>query len=321
MDQDQLPQDWQTDLPDEVQHCYRHPNRETGVSCSNCGRPICHECMIPAAVGFRCPECVAEQRRDSGRGRVITRAQTRSRWQAGLAGSRGLTATKVLIGINVVVFLAEVVYGAAGLFAGGSTLRMVHMGALVPAYVAVYHEYWRLFASMFLHAGLFHILFNMWALLVIGEYLEAVIGKVKFLLVYFLAGFGGSVFIMLLSPALVPTVGASGAIFGVFAALAVYAYVNRKRDLAAAAILRSVVFIIVINLVLTLVGGAAGYISWQAHGGGILAGVAAMGALTVVGRKDAREALGGVDLALVLAVAAVLVALLLWRVQTFPPVL
>jgi membrane associated rhomboid family serine protease len=319
VDQDQPSYDTLSDLGGEVRHCYRHPSRETGVSCANCGRPICHECMIPAAVGFRCPECVAEQRRDSGRARVITRSQTRSRWQAGLAGTRGMTVTKVLIGINVVVFLAEVAYGASGLFGGGSTLRMVRMGALVPAYVAVYHEYWRLLASMFLHAGLFHILFNMWALLVIGEYLETVIGKVKFLFVYFLSGLGGSVFIMLLSPALAPTVGASGAIFGVFAALAVYAYANRKRDLAAAAILRSVVFIIVINLALTAVGGATGYISWQAHGGGILAGVATMGALTVLGMKDARDRLGALDLSLVAAVAVVLIALLLWRVQTFPP--
>jgi membrane associated rhomboid family serine protease len=319
VDQDQRPHDTLSDLGGEVRQCYRHPGRETGVSCSNCGRPICHECMIPAAVGFRCPECVAEQRRDSGRGRVITRSQTRQRWQAGLAGTRGMTVTKVLIGINVIIFLAEIVYGATGLFAGGSTLRMVHMGALVPAFVAVNHEYWRLVASMFLHDGLFHILFNMWALLVIGEYLEAVIGKVRFLMVYFIAGFGGSVFVMLFSPPLVPTVGASGAIFGVFAALAVYAYVNRGRDPAAAAILRSVVFIIVINLVLTLVGSAAGYISWQAHGGGILAGAATMGALTVLGTKDARDRLGAVDLGLVAAVVVVLLALLAWRLQTFPP--
>jgi membrane associated rhomboid family serine protease len=318
VDQDQPYQGVIGDMDDDVRHCYRHPDRETGVSCSNCGRPICYECMTPAAVGFRCPECIAEQRRSGSRARVITRSQTRQRWQTGLGGTGGMTATKVLIGINVLVFLAEVVYGASGLLGGGSTLRMVNMGALVPAYVAVYHEYWRLIASMFLHDGLFHILFNMWALLVIGEYLEAVIGRVKFLMVYFIAGFGGSVFVMLLSPPLVPTVGASGAIFGVFAALAVYAYVNRKRDPAAAAILRSVVFLIVINLVLTFAGGVAGYISWQAHGGGIIAGVAAMGALTVLGTKDARDRFGAVDLGLVAAVVVVLVALLVFRLQTFP---
>jgi membrane associated rhomboid family serine protease len=319
VDQDKTPSDVASGTADDVQYCYRHPSRETGVSCSNCGRPICYECMTPAAVGFRCPECIAEQRRESGRARVITRSQNRDRWQAGLAGSRGLTATKALIAINVVAFVLEFILGGTGIYGGGSVRTLVDMGGLVPAYVALKHEYWRLFTSLFLHAGLFHILFNMWALLVFGEYLEAVIGKLKFLVVYFLAGFGSSVFVMLFSPALQVTIGASGAIFGVFGALLVYAYVNRRRDLAAGMLLRQFAFLLIINVAINIfsaVGG--GILSWQGHGGGFLTGLAAMGALSVMGRKDPREALGGVDLGLLIAVAAVLTALLLWRVQTFP---
>ena len=100
----ELPPDFETRMPDdiEVKHCYRHHDRETGVSCSNCGRPICHECMIPAPVGFRCPECVKEQNARGSRAKVVTRGQIRSGWSAGgLGGSAGLTATKVLVGLNV----------------------------------------------------------------------------------------------------------------------------------------------------------------------------------------------------------------------------
>jgi membrane associated rhomboid family serine protease len=294
--------------------CYRHPDRETGVSCSNCGRPICPECMTPAPVGFRCPVCMGEQRQGTGRARVITRQQTRSRWQGGMMGGGGVTATKVLIGINVVVFLIELLSGAIGLMGGGSTRKLVDLGALVPALVAAKHEYWRMFASMFLHGSAFHLLFNMWALLVVGDYLESVLGKVKFVVLYLIAGFGGSVFVMLLSDPWTPTVGASGAIFGVFAALAVYAYLNRTHDLAAQMLLRQMLFIIGINVVISVVG--SGYISWQAHGGGLVTGAAAMAALTVFGRKDARDRPGAVDLGLLVALVAVLVVLTLWRVQT-----
>lgn len=76
-------EDFDVHMPDDldVEHCYRHPDRETGVRCANCGRPICHECMVPAAVGFRCPDCMAEQRRGGARPNVVTRQQTRNRWQ------------------------------------------------------------------------------------------------------------------------------------------------------------------------------------------------------------------------------------------------
>ena len=179
-----------------VDHCYRHPDRETGVRCANCGRPICHECMVPAAVGFRCPECMAEQRRGSGRPRVITRQQTRSRWQrSGLMGSSsGWSATKVLVAINVVVFLVEVATGAGSLSltGSGSAAALQRMGALVPYDVLVHHQYWRMVTVMFLHLDLLHIAFNMWALWIIGQYVEAVLGYLKFLVLYLIAGLAGS---------------------------------------------------------------------------------------------------------------------------------
>ena len=211
-------EDFELHMPDDlgVEHCYRHPDRETGVRCSECGRPICHECMTPAAVGFRCPECMAEQRQGAGRPRVVTRQQTRSRWQqAGVyGGGSGITVTKALIAINVVVFLVEVATGATS-----NINQLVRLGGLVPAYVIERHEYWRLFAAMFLHESFWHILINMVALWFLGEYTEAVLGRAKFLVLYLVTGLAGSVLVVLLAAPFSVTVGASGAIAGAFAVL------------------------------------------------------------------------------------------------------
>jgi len=219
---DGLPADFETRLPDdlEVKHCYRHPQRETGVSCSNCGRPICHECMIDAPVGFRCPECVKEQNARGSRAKVVTRGQIRSRWgAAGGAMSGGAPVTKVLLGINVALFLAELLFGAVGAMGGGSARMLVDMGALVPAYVALKHEYWRLFTAMWLHGGLLHVAFNMYALYIGGSYLEMIAGKGKYLAIYLIAGVAGNVAVFLLAAPISVTIGASTAIFGIFGAL------------------------------------------------------------------------------------------------------
>jgi membrane associated rhomboid family serine protease len=312
-----LPPDFETKMPEDidVKHCYRHPDRETGVSCSNCGRPICHECMIPAPVGFRCPECVKEQNARGTRARVVTRAQTRSRWSAGgLGASSGLSATKVLVGLNVVMFVIELLTGASGIMGGGSTRALVNLGALWPAAVLVQHEYWRMFTSMFLHSGILHIAFNMWALWVIGGFMEAAVGRLKLVVLYFISGFAGSVLVLVAAPANSLVVGASGAIFGLFGALAVHAFLNRGRDFQSRALLGNVLFLLVINLVFTF---SAGFVSWQAHIGGLVTGAATMFAMMLGGRKDARRpfemadglAVGGIVLALVLITA--------WRVLTF----
>jgi membrane associated rhomboid family serine protease len=313
-----MPPDFETHLPPdlEVRFCYRHPDRETGVSCASCGRPICHECMIPAAVGFQCPECVRGRQTAGTRARVVTRSQTRSRWQNGMVGARGgFTVTRALIALNVVFFLLELITGASALLGGGSYTALLRLGAMQPDLVALNHEYWRMLASMFLHLGLIHILFNMWALYVLGDFLEAVLGSVKFLVVYVLSGLAGSVLILVSGAPHVPTVGASGAIFGVFGALAVYAFFNRHRDAMARGILNQIVFLLVINLAITF--GFSG-ISWQAHVGGLIGGAATMTALTLGGRRDPRGRFQTFDWLVVVSVALVLVALTWWRVSTFP---
>jgi membrane associated rhomboid family serine protease len=303
----ELPPDFETRMPEdiEVRHCYRHPDRETGVSCSNCGRPICHDCMIPAAVGFRCPECMKEQGGRDSRAKVITRAQTRSRWSASaLGGSAGMSLTKVLVAINVAVFVLGLV---------PSIGRWIDTwGSMSVPLVILDHQYWRMFTSLFIHAGILHIAFNMWALWVVGGFMEVAVGRFKFLLLYFISGFAGSVLVLLtLSPS--PVVGASGAIFGLFGALAVHAYFNRGRDFQSSSFLRQILFIIVINLVFTF---SFGGISWQAHIGGLVGGAATMAAMMLAGRKDPRRPFELADGVAVLAIVLLLVALTAWRVFT-----
>jgi membrane associated rhomboid family serine protease len=313
---DGLPADFETRLPDdlEVKHCYRHPQRETGVSCSNCGRPICHECMIDAPVGFRCPECVKEQNAGGTRAKVVTRGQIRSRWGAAGGGMSGRApVTRVLIGINVALFLAELLFGAVGAMGGGSTRMLVDMGALVPAYVAVRHEYWRLFTAMWLHGGLLHVAFNMYALYIGGSYLEMIAGKGKYLAIYLVAGVAGNVAVYLLAAPISVTIGASTAIFGIFGALFIYSLHNR--DSAVGRALSSMGSVILINLVITFVVPG---ISWQGHVGGLIGGVLAVEALTWFGQRDLRAPFGPRDIALLAAVVAILVVAVVWRTANFP---
>jgi membrane associated rhomboid family serine protease len=303
----EMPPDFETKMPAdiEVKHCYRHQDRETGVSCSNCGRPICHECMIPAAVGFRCPECMKEQGGRDSRAKVVTRGQIRSGWGAGaMGGPTGLSATKVLVVLNVAIFLL-------GLFPSLGTWLEQH-GALYGPLVLAQHEYWRMFTSLFLHSGILHIAFNMWALWIVGGFMEQVVGRTKFVILYFVSGFAGSVLVLVAAPDVV-VVGASGAIFGVFGALAVHAFLNRGRDFQSRSLLGNVLFLLVINLVFSFTGG----ISWQAHIGGLIGGAATMLAMMLGGRKDPRRPFELPDGLAVLGIVFLLVVITAWQVLTF----
>jgi membrane associated rhomboid family serine protease len=184
-----------------MEACYRHPNRETGVRCSNCGRPICPDCMTSTSVGMRCPEC-ARQRQQ-----VRTMRST----------SDAPTLTYILIGISVVAFLGEMAGGGGATGLGSSTLS--DRGAL-PAGNEFDGEYWRLVTAGFLHAGLFHLFFNMFALYILGTMLEPAIGTLRFALIYFVSLLTGSFGVVLLDPN-AATVGASGAIFGLMGAAVV----------------------------------------------------------------------------------------------------
>jgi membrane associated rhomboid family serine protease len=265
--------------------CYRHPSRETGVSCSNCGRPICPDCMTTTTVGMRCPEC-AKQRTQVRRMRDM---------------STGPQVTIALIAINVVVFLTEgshafTISGAAetgSVVREGALLGSSELPALAGQGVA-HGQLWRLVTGGFLHASILHIAFNMWVLYYLGTMLEPALGRVRFASIYFVSLLTGSLGALIVSHHDI-TVGASGAVFGLMGAAAVE---MRARQIPL--MQSGVGTLIVINLIIsfTIPG-----VSWGGHVGGLIGGALAAAALRAADRYRA-PALGLVGCA-VIAVAAV----------------
>jgi membrane associated rhomboid family serine protease len=226
--------------------CYRHPGRETNVSCSNCGRPICPDCMTSTPVGMRCPECARQRTR-------VHRAP------AGI-GSGSAPVTFTLIAVNVVAYLVEMVGGgSSALNGGGSTI--VDFGLNGPAVEG--GDWYRIVTAGFLHAGLLHLGFNMFALYFLGGLLEPAIGPWRFAGVYFVSLLGGSFGALLLDPNEL-TVGASGAVFGLMAAAFIVARNRGLDDLAS-----QIGLFVVLNLVITF---GVSNISVGGHLGGLVAG-------------------------------------------------
>jgi membrane associated rhomboid family serine protease len=268
--------------------CYRHPGRETNVQCSNCGRPICPDCMTVTPVGMRCPECARDRTR-------VTRITP------GIHLGRA-PATYVLIAINVIVFLAEVGTGAplALSFSGGGSLFR-EFALFGPA--VANGEWYRIITAGFLHAGLIHIAFNMVALYFLGSLLEPGIGTPRFLAVYFVSLLAGSFGALLLTPD-TPTVGASGAIFGLLSAAFIVARHRGVEQLAA-----QIGFYIIINIVFTL---GARDISIGGHFGGLIAGALCAFLIVFAERRVRRpvelEVIGMLALAVISFVGALAVA-------------
>lgn len=250
--------------------CYRHFDRPAYVGCTRCGRPVCGECMRAAAVGHHCPDCV----------QAAVVAAPRVRVRSGATP----VITYTLIAVNVAVFLLQI-------FAPESQARL----ELWPPAVAG-GDYYRLVTSAFVHYGILHILFNMYALYVLGPPLERHLGRPRFGALYALSAMGGSVVVYLFSPTNVSTAGASGAIFGLFGATLVGA---KQLNLD----MRWLVTLIVLNMAITFTFPG---VSWQGHLGGLVTGVAVGAAYFHTPRALAQA---GVSLALV----AVFLALISWR--------
>ena len=233
--------------------CYRHPNRVTGASCTRCGRPICPDCMVEAPVGHHCPECVRNERK----------AIQRPVWQRTMR--TGGLVTRVLIGINVLVFLLEL---------GNDTIerRFAANGFAV----ALGHQYYRMITSAFLHAGVFHILFNMLWLWLFGVQIEAVLGRVKYLVLYLVAAFGGSVCSYWFQSPRTLGVGASGAVLGLFGA---YFVLGRARQADTSQAVGLIVITLVFGLINPLVDN-------YAHIGGALTGGAVAGVFVAAERME-----------------------------------
>jgi membrane associated rhomboid family serine protease len=257
--------------------CFRHPDREGLVRCTRCHRNICPDCMRVAPVGHHCVDCVGA-------------AAQSARQPVRTAGTPVLTYG--LIAINVVMFVLQ-----------KTSDEVFQRFAMWSPGVATGDVY-RLLTSAFLHLGIAHLLLNMLALFFVGPALERWLGRPRFAALYVLSTLGGAVLVYLLTPVDVPTVGASGAIFGLFGATFALA---RRLNLD----MRWVVGYIVVNLVFTFAAPQAGgpMISWQDHVGGLVTG-AAVGAAFAYAPAERRTR---VQAGFVVAVVLLLAALVLWR--------
>lgn len=280
--------------PAGVPTCYRHAGRETWIRCQRCERPICPDCMRDAAVGFQCPSCVSEGAKQTRSGRTA---------YGGLRSGNPALTSMVLIAINFAVWLAILVTGGSG-SRGVDLLGLRPDGRCAPGDGFVYDEsrslcdsfggtflpgvsdgaLWQLVTSQFLHVQPWHIAGNMLALWMLGPQLEAALGRTRFLALYLLSGLTGSIAVLWLSTEGGLTLGASGAIYGLFGAFAVIAH-------KVGGDLRSIGVLLAINLFITF---AVPQISWQGHLGGLVGG-AAIAAILVYSpraRRSQVQALG-----------------------------
>ncbi|TML19603.1 MAG: rhomboid family intramembrane serine protease [Actinobacteria bacterium] len=197
----------------EPLRCYRHPNRETYVSCSECGRGICPDCMVFGPVGIRCL--------DHAKGAAAALKQRAKVTARRLSAPVGLV-TRILIGINVGVYLLELATGAginanSGWIYEHGVLIATAIDSSGHAIGVAQGDWWRLITAPFLHYGPVHLGLNMLVLWFIGPALEEYFGRWRYLLLYLVAGLAGSAGALILSPNAL-TVGASGAIWGLMGA-------------------------------------------------------------------------------------------------------
>lgn len=266
-------------------HCYRHPDRETNIACSRCERPICPDCMNSASVGFQCPSCVRETR-----GRTPTLAYGGGVSQR--TGAAAFPVTIALLAVNVLMYVVTAAQSSRGLNDNQNSRVFVKL-VLNPDYIASTHQYGRLVGAAFLHYGIIHLLVNMVSLVLLGPGLEKVFGWARFLALYLIAAVGSSVAVYLFSNPAESTVGASGAIFGLFGALII---VYRRLGLDMRALLPTIIINVVLNVRLS-------NLSWQGHLGGLVIGALVAAAFVYAPRE--RRSLVQVGAGAVLLVAFV----------------
>jgi membrane associated rhomboid family serine protease len=278
----------------ELLRCYRHPDRETGVSCSECGRPICPDCMTFGPVGIRCPDHSGQAR---GAARVVQNVQRRTTRNPGIV-------TTTLIAIMVGIYLLQLAGGAS---VNANSGWIFENGALFGPYVAQ-GDWYRLLSAAFLHYGPIHLGMNMLALWWIGRPLENWLGPVRYILLYLVAGLAGSAGALIANPTGV-TVGASGAIFGILGAAIV---LERQQTYVLGG---SAITLLVVNLAFTF---AVPGISIGGHLGGLAGGALAILALSQFGKRSAvYRRFDVVSIASLLAVGVVSVAVAYWKVRGY----
>jgi membrane associated rhomboid family serine protease len=244
--------------------------------------------MTPTSVGMRCPECARE----------------RTKVKTVRSGPSAPVVTRILIAINVAVFIGETASGTplGGVSGAGGFGTLFTKGALYGPFIDQLHQYYRLVTAGFLHDGLLHIAFNMLFLYFMGQLLEPAIGRLNFGIVYFVSLLAGSFGALLFSPQL-PTVGASGACFGVLGALIV---VSHYRGIS---IWQSGLGLtLLINIVFTL---SVSGISIGGHLGGVVGGAICGWLIVQLGERRQMQAAaiaGCVVVAVISVIAAIAVA-------------
>lgn len=282
--------DRQNDPQTSAPVCYRHSDRATRLQCSQCGRPICSECSIDAAVGQRCPECV----RGQGTTKVV-----RGRNLMANPTFQTSPVSFSIIAITVAIFVVSLVapQAEAELFQ-----RLAMANFLVED-----GEWWRTLTVTLLHGGIAHIFFNMYALYIFGPRLEQQVGSLPFAALWLASAAGGSAASFFFGEPNQVAVGASGAIFGLFGAWIYVAWVRRDTP-AGRAQLTTFGWLLAINLALPLF---IPNIDWRAHLGGLLTGmlVAALWRYFAVGKTNAEQRRTALAAAVLVGLMALIILL------------
>lgn len=293
---------------EDLLHCYRHPDRETRVSCSECGRGVCPDCMVFAPVGIRCLD-------HAGRGRQAAKPVVQRRVRAARSGAlaqEGLV-TRILIGLNVAVFLANLAQGASLGRNGGRLFEnwlLIAQGVDSHGDVVGVAEgqWYRMLTAAFLHGGIVHLGFNMYFLWIIGTAMESMLGRWRYLALYLATALAGSAGALVFSPNS-PTVGASGALFGILGAAVVFER-QGQHVLGGQAL-----GIALINFMITFL---IPNISIGGHLGGFVGGIVGGLALSHFGRGHAAYGrLGAVGITGLASVAVGSVAVAYFKVRGY----
>lgn len=298
--------------PVGVPTCYRHPDRECYIRCQRCDRPICPDCMNEASVGFQCPACVAQGRRQTRTGQTP---------YGGQRSAHPSVTSLVLIGLNAAVWVAIIA-------TGWRSSDLINRLALSPLgvcnssgnpdsyYPSVGSQavcangtrgdgmwfpgvadgaVWQMLTSAFAHVDVWHIGANMLVLWFLGPQLERVLGRARFLALYLVSGLAASVCVFWLSAVTSHTLGASGAIFGMLGAMLVIAW-------KVGGDLQPLLIWLGLNAFITF---TVPNVSWQGHLGGFVGG-ALIAALIVFAPRQRRALLqwGGLAVLVVLLLAA-----------------
>lgn len=270
---------------DDAATCYLHPDRPTRIACQRCDRPICPDCMIPGSVGFQCPQCV---------NRGIKETRQLNLPYGGTRSADPRRTSFALIATNIAAWLAILVTGgvsgrlfdAFALMPGGHCERRSDGMFLVDRTLCLQQGSqwfpgvatgapWQVITSAFTHVDVLHILFNMLMLFLLGPQIEGILGRTRFLAVYFIAALGGSAGVMAFSAPFTQTMGASGAVYGLMGALLVMA-IKHKGDV------RGILLWIGLNVAFSFTFAG---ISWEGHLGGLAGGLAAVSALVLLPKE------------------------------------